>query len=60
MFLTPKQLMERWQVSYDYLAYLRCKKSRPIFLKIGGIRYPLKEIEDIEKNCIKLPTKEEK
>lgn len=55
-FLTAKDLMERWKVNYDYLAHLRSSGSRPRFVKISGIKYPIEEIEDIEKNHINLPT----
>lgn len=56
-YLTIKELMERWRVSYNYLSYLRRIKSRPVFVKRSGIRYPLSEIDEIDNNKISLPSK---
>ena len=54
IYLTPKELSERWKCSISRLAHLRRIGSRPLFNRLCGIKYPLSEIEDIEKNNVKI------
>jgi predicted site-specific integrase-resolvase len=46
--LKPKELAERWGVSLNTLAIWRSKGKGAKFVKIGGVRYPIEEVQKFE------------
>jgi predicted site-specific integrase-resolvase len=57
--LTPKQLAERWGISWHTLAHFRMDGSGPKFIKIGKhVLYPLHEVEAYEAKKTKRSTLE--
>jgi len=55
IFLTPKELAARWSMSVTTLAQWRKNivGKGPKFVKIGGVRYPMSEVEKYESEKMK-------
>lgn len=52
IFLTPRQLSERWHLSYSTLERWRWLGVGPSYIKIGGrIRYRIEDIEAHEQGA---------
>lgn len=52
IYLTTKELAERWKVPAKSLVDSRSQGSGPAFYKIGGkVRYDLRDIEAFETRC---------
>jgi len=47
-YLTKEELAKRWGVSIDLLNKWRCQGKGPKYYKLGGVKYPIKEVEKFE------------
>jgi len=57
LYLTPKELAERWRISRDALTLWRMRGSGPRFMKIGNkVLYPLPEIQHFEEKHMQAST----
>jgi hypothetical protein len=53
MFLTSKELADRWRLSDQTLANWRHARKGPRFVKVGNrVLYPVEVIQDYEKNTL--------
>tara|TARA_R100000654_G_scaffold16732_1_gene35058 strand:- start:89 stop:274 length:186 start_codon:yes stop_codon:yes gene_type:complete len=52
IFLTPKELAERWKISLATLANYRSSGKRPPYRKMNGsVRYDLDDIVQVEEEA---------